>query len=107
MIDPREKMVFAAGARQRGAELAITERTAKRRGSAYDPQHQQREPGLDVRELKTKAREDTRADDVRDHKSARGQKTNRPRRFTCLRSNELSNPGHGKLDNLEITRARE
>src|SRR5437870_1168836 len=67
MINLREKMIFASGTRQRGAEFAITNRATKRRDSTDNPQHKQREPGLNVRQLKTKAGEDASANNVGDY----------------------------------------
>jgi len=48
MINFREKMVFAPGTRQRGGEFAVTERAAERDNSTDDPEHQQREPRLNI-----------------------------------------------------------
>ena len=64
MINLRKKMIFASGARQRGAQFAIAKRAAKRHDSADDPQHEQGEPGLNVRQLETETRENAGADDI-------------------------------------------
>ena len=80
VINLREKMIFASGARQRGAQFAVAKRAAKRRDPADDPEHQQRESGLNVRQLKTEAREDAGADDVGNHDGARRHETDRPPR---------------------------
>src|SRR4051794_30229584 len=64
MINGRKKMVFAARSWQSGTEFAVTERAAKRHHSAHDPEQNQREARLDVGDLKPKAGEDTRPDNV-------------------------------------------
>ena len=43
MINLRQKMVFAAGTRERGAQLAVAKRPAKRSATTDDPKHEQRE----------------------------------------------------------------
>ena len=60
-------MVFAPGTRQRGGEFAVTERATQRGDSADDPEHQQREPRLDIIQLEAKASEDAGANDVGNH----------------------------------------
>src|SRR5207248_9676324 len=72
MIDLRQKMVFPAGTRQRRAEFAITKCAAKRGGSAYHPKHQKRKSRLNVRQLKTKARENAGPNNVGDNDRSRG-----------------------------------
>ena len=64
MIDRRKKMIFAAGSRQCRAELAITQRAAKRDETADYPKEQEREPGTDINKLKAKAGEDASANNV-------------------------------------------
>src|SRR4030095_9224616 len=61
MINFREKMVFAPGPRQCGGEFTVTECAAERDNSTDDPEHQQREPRLNIIQLKAKAREDASA----------------------------------------------
>ena len=39
MVDSREEMILAAGARQGGAQFAITKSAAKREDAADNPQH--------------------------------------------------------------------
>src|SRR4029077_20050017 len=74
MINLREKMIFAAGTRQRRAQFAIAERAAKGGDSADHPQHQQGKTGVNVRQLKSEARKDARSDDVRNHNPAGREK---------------------------------
>ena len=71
-------MVLPSGTRQRGAEFAITKRAAKRRDSANDPKHEQRKSRLNVRQLKTKAREDPSANNVGNNDRGCCDETNGP-----------------------------
>ena len=48
MINAREKMVFAAGTWECRAQFAITKRAAKRDDAADNPEHEQREAGLNI-----------------------------------------------------------
>ena len=81
MINLREKMIFASRTREGGAQFAVAKRTAERRDSADDPKHEQREPGLNFRHLKTETREDAGADNVGNDDGTRGDETDRaPRR---------------------------
>ena len=75
MVNLGKKMIFAAGTRERGAELAVAKRAAKRSDSANDPKHDQREAGLDVGHLKSKTGEHTRADNICNHDPAGRVKT--------------------------------
>ena len=94
MINLREKMIFPSGTRQRGAEFAITNRATKRRDSTDNPQHKQREPGLNVRQLKTKARENSGADDVGNHNGRRREKTDSALGSGGLHRNALIKSSH-------------
>src|SRR5438477_12326789 len=64
MVNLGKKMIFATGTWKRGTELAVTKRAAKRSNSADDPEHDQRETGLNVGDLKPETGEDAGADDV-------------------------------------------
>src|ERR1700731_5034592 len=66
MIDRGEKMIFATGPRQGGAQFSVTERAAKRDDAADQPQQEKREPRMNLRKLKSEAGENARANDVRD-----------------------------------------
>ena len=68
-------MIFAAGARKRGAQLTVTKRTAERSDSADNPKHQQSETRMDVGDLKSKTGEDAGADDICNHDPAGCKKT--------------------------------
>ena len=94
MINLGEKMVFASGTRQRGSEFSVTKRAAKRSDSTYDPEHQQREARLNVCQLKTETREDTGADDVRNHDRARRYEPNRTPGRCRLNGSRLRKCGH-------------
>jgi hypothetical protein len=98
MINLREKMILAARTRERGAQFAVTKRTAKRRDSADDPEHKQRKPGLNVRQLKTETGKDARADDVGDNDGTRRDETDRTPRLR-FHGRTLSNDGHRGIDN--------
>ena len=107
MINSREKMIFASGTRQCRAQFAVAKRTAECRDSADYPKHEQREPGLNFRYLKTETREDAGADNVGDNDGTRGDETDRaprPRRF-CKTS--FVDVRHRWIDNPEITGTRE
>ena len=95
-------MVFAAGTRQRRAEFAVTKRAAKRRDSANDPKHEQREPGLYVRQLKAKAGEDAGADDVGNNDGRCRDEPDSPPRSSRLHGTRFSNRSHLWIDNPEI-----
>ena len=77
-------MVFAAGARQCGAEFAITQRPAQRRDSANDPKHEQRESRLNICQLKAKAGEDAGANNVGNNDGSCRKKTDSPPRSSRL-----------------------
>ena len=68
-------MVFAAGAGECCAQFTVAKCAAKCRDSANDPKHDQCETGLYVGELKPQTGEHTCADDICDHNSAGGKKT--------------------------------
>ena len=89
MINLGKKMIFAAGARKCGTQFAVTKRAAQRGDSADDPKHQQRETGLNVRDLKPEAGKNAGADNIRDHNPTGGEKADAPSRR--LRS-EISRP---------------
>src|SRR5207237_5472446 len=80
MINPRQKMIFTSGTRQCSAQFAITERAAKRGDSANDPKHEQCKSRLNFHHLETDAREDSRANDVRNNDGARREETHGPGR---------------------------
>src|SRR5207253_5954215 len=88
-------MIFASGTRQRRAQFSVAKRAAKRRDSADDPKHEQREHGLNVRQLKTKARENSGADDVGNHNGRRREKTDSALGSGGLHGNALSKSSHG------------
>ncbi len=67
-------MIFATGARERGAKLAVAERAAKRGDSANNPEHEQSKTGLNVGDLKSKTGEDAGADNICNHNPAGGEK---------------------------------
>ena len=84
MIDLREKMIFTSGARQRGAEFAVTKRATKGRDSANDPKHEQRKSRLNIYQLKAEAGEDARADNVGDNDGRCRNKTDSAPRSSRL-----------------------
>src|ERR1044071_5942394 len=98
-------MVFAAGARQCGAEFTIAKRAAQRRDSANDPKHEQRESRLNVCQLKTEAGEDARADNVGNNDRRRRKETDSPTRSSRLHRTRFSNRSHLWIDNPEIIEA--
>src|SRR5882724_6649315 len=100
-------MVFPSGARQRGAEFAITKRAAQRHDSANDPKHEQRESRVNVCQLKAEAGEDARADNVGNNDEKCRKETNRPSRSSRLHRTRLSNRNHIWIDNPEILGASE
>src|SRR5882724_2922450 len=100
-------MVFPSGARQRGAEFAITKRAAQRHDSANDPKHEQWESRLNVRQLKTEAGEDASADNVGNNDGKCRKETNRPSRSSRLQRTRLGNRSHLWIDNPEIIGTRE
>src|ERR1051326_359999 len=67
MVNLREKMILASGTRQRGTEFAIAKRTTKRGDSADHPKHQQREPCLNIGQLKAKTGENAGPYNVGNH----------------------------------------
>ncbi len=95
-------MVFTPGARQRGAELAITKRAAKRRNAANDPKHEQRKPRLNICQLKTKAGEDARANDVGNNDGRCRNKTDGSPRRSRLHGTRFNNCSHLQIDNPKI-----
>src|ERR1700737_3347110 len=60
VINLGKKMIFAAGTRQGRAQLAVGKGAAKRGDAANDPQHEECEPGMYIRQLKPEAGEDAR-----------------------------------------------
>src|SRR6266853_562158 len=95
-------MVFTPGARQRGAELAITKSAAKRGDSANDPKHEQREPRLNIRQLKSKTGEDACANDVGNNDGRCRDETDGPSRRSRLHGTRFSNCSHLEIDNPKI-----
>ena len=83
MIGLGEKVIFAAGSRQRGPQFRVAQRAAECREPAHRPQRKQDEPRLDVLELKAEAGEHAGANHVRDHHGKRRART------------EPSDVGHG------------
>ena len=53
MINRGKKMIFATGARKRGAQFAIAERAAESGDSADDPQEKKRETRMNILQLKS------------------------------------------------------
>src|SRR6266480_584305 len=100
-------MIFTAGARQRGAEFAITKRAAQRHDSANDPKHEQRESRLNICQLKAEAGEDARADNVGNNDGKCREETNRPPRSSRLQRTRFGNRSHLWIDNPEIIGASE
>src|SRR5215468_9110867 len=100
-------MIFTSGARQRGAELAITKGPTKRCDSANDPEHEQRKSGLNIRELETKTGEDAGANNVGDNDGRCRDKANSPPRRPRLHRTRFSNCSHFRIDNPEISGTRE
>ena len=70
MIDARKKVVLATGARERGREFGIRERTAKRDDASDRPERHHREPCRQVADLKSEAGEDADPDHVGDGQSS-------------------------------------
>src|SRR4029453_10544947 len=100
-------MVFTSGARQRGAELAITKRAAKRGDSADDPKHEQRKSRLNIHQLKAKAGKDAGANNVGDNDGRRRNEPDSPPRSSRLHGTRFSNCSHLWIDNPEIIGTRE
>lgn len=73
-------MIFTAGTRQCGAQFTVAKRAAERGNSADHPKHQQGEARVNVSHLKTKAREDACANDIRDNNPAGSEESNSPQR---------------------------
>src|SRR6266481_7469143 len=92
-------MIFAARAWQGGAKLAIANRAAQRRDPAHNPEHQEREPGLNARQLKSETREDAGADDIRNDNGAGRDETNRARRSWRFQRMTFSDTSHDLIDN--------
>src|SRR4051812_24738224 len=80
MINFGKEMIFAAGARERCAQLTVTKRATERGDSTDDPEHQQSETRMNVGNLESKAGEDASADNIRNHNPAGGVKTDRSSR---------------------------
>ena len=95
-------MVFTPGARQSGAELAITERAAKCGDSANDPKHEQGEPRLNIRELKAKTGKDAGANNVGNNDGRRRDESDSPPRRSGHHAARFSNCRHLQIDNPEI-----
>src|SRR5437016_14674103 len=90
MINFGKEMIFATGARERGAKLAVGERAAKRGNSANNPEHEQSKTGLNVGDLKSKTGEDAGADNICIHNAAGGERADGSSRmeqirYVCLR----------------------
>src|SRR5206468_9839033 len=95
-------MVFTPGTRQRGAELAITECTAKCGDSADDPKHEQGEPRLNIRQLKAKTGKDAGANNVGDNDGRCRDETDSSPRRSRLHGTRFSNRRHLQIDHPEI-----
>ncbi len=99
MINLGKEMIFAARARERGAELAVTERAAERGDSTDNPKHQQSKTRMDVGDLKSKTGEDASADNIRNHNPAGREKTDRSPRRSQMRRGWLGGFVHVGVDN--------
>src|SRR3954451_7591764 len=95
-------MIFTSGARQSGAELAITECAAKRSDSANDPKHEQGESRLNIRQLKAKTGKDAGANNVGDNDGRGRDESDSPPRRSGLHARRFSNCRHLQIDNPEI-----
>src|SRR5437016_9732157 len=95
-------MVFTPGARQSGAELAVTERAAECGDSANDPKHEQGEPRLNIRELKAKTGKDAGANNVGNNDGRLRDESDSPPRRSGHHATRFSNCRHLKIDNTEI-----
>src|SRR2546430_17259581 len=92
-------MIFTARTRERSAEFAVAKRAAKGSDSANDPEHEQGKTRVKIDNLKSETGEDTRADNVCDHNSARGKKADRPRRGSQIRRGQVRGFRHLAHDN--------
>src|SRR6266536_3650297 len=95
-------MVFTPGARQSGAELAITERAAKCGDPANDPKHEQGEPRLNIRQLKAKTGKNAGANNVGNNDGRRRDESDGSSRRSRLHGAGFSNCRHLQIDNPEI-----
>src|SRR5215471_10595157 len=66
MICAQQKIVFAARARKHRGEFGVTSRSAKRHDAADQPEHDQREAGIDGLDLKAETGENADANHVGD-----------------------------------------
>jgi len=70
-------MIFATGARKRGAQFTIAKRATERDDSADDPQEKKRETGMNILQLKSQARKNAGANDVGDNDRAGSEEADR------------------------------
>jgi hypothetical protein len=77
MINRGKKMIFATGARKRGAQFTIAKRATERDDSADDPQEKKRETGMNILQLKSQARKNAGANDVGDNDRAGSEEADR------------------------------
>src|SRR5260370_21727251 len=94
VVNLGEKMIFAPGTRERRAQFRVTKRAAKRCDSTDDPEHEQYESRMNLRQLKAEARANARADDIGNHDGACRNETNRPSRRWPLHAAISNSTGH-------------
>ena len=100
-------MVLAAGTWQRGAQFAVTKCAAERGNSTDDPEHEQGEARLNVNDLKSETGKNAGADDVCDHDSAGGKKTDGARRSSQVRRGRVGGMVHVWRDNGIVRQIRQ
>src|SRR5260370_36936710 len=84
VVNLGEKMIFAPGTRERRAQFPVTNRAAKRCDSTDDPEHEQYESRMNLRQLKAEARENAVAHDICNPVGPCRTKTNLPSRVWRL-----------------------
>src|SRR5882672_11055931 len=98
MINLGKEMIFATGARERGAQLTVAERAAERGDSTDNPKHQQSKTRVNIGDLKSKTGEDASADNICNHDPAGCVKSDRSLGSSQMRPGRVGGFVHVGID---------